>query len=168
MAVTDKADSGNKGPSLIIQLALLAGLTAAAAGTGWLAGGNLAPPVAGKADEKSHAAVPGWHEVDDEPKPTAASLAPNVVPIEPMTVNLASPSSVWARLEVSLVFDGPPDTGLAEAIHQDLFAYLRTVNLEELQSASGFQHLKSDMEERASIRSGGKVKRILVRTMLFE
>lgn len=45
---------------------------------------------------------------------------------------------------------------------------MRTVKLDQIQSASGFRHLKSDLEERADIRSDGRIKRVLIKTFLFE
>jgi flagellar FliL protein len=42
------------------------------------------------------------------------------------------------------------------------------VKLAQVEGASGFQHLKADLEERAAVRSGGKVRKILIRTLLFE
>ncbi|EHK52231.1 flagellar basal body-associated FliL family protein, partial [Allomesorhizobium alhagi] len=62
----------------------------------------------------------------------------------------------------------PQSPDLIESIHQDLLAYLRTVKLHQVEGASGFQHLKADLEERAKIRSGGHVKQFLIRTLLFE
>lgn len=164
MAAAKKADEEKKGPSLVIQLALLAGLTVAVAGVGWLAGGRLAPPV----DKPQVTTIASDKEAElkgdhgEEPPPT------NVVLLDPMTVNLSAPSSVWARLEVSLVFDGPADPVMAETVHQDLLGYLRTVKLQQLKSASGFLHFKSDLQERADIRSGGKIDRVLIKTLLFE
>ena len=91
-----------------------------------------------------------------------------VLPIEPITTNLAAPSDIWVRMELSLVFNGAPDNAIAEQIQQDFLAFMRTVKLPQVEGASGFQHLKEDLEERARIRSGGRVKKILIKTLLFE
>lgn len=167
----DKQETGKKGPSFIVQMGLLVGLTVIAAGIGWVTGGRLAP-----VSDKPHvpASVAGGHgegEAQGESghgEEGEEAALPSVLLLDPMTVNLAAPSSIWARLEVSLVFDGPGDQQMADTIHQDFLAYLRTVKLEQLESASGFQHLKTDLEERAEIRSSGKVKRVLVKSLLFE
>ena len=45
---------------------------------------------------------------------------------------------------------------------------IRTVKMHEIEGASGFRHLKEDLEERAAIRSDGHVKQVLIRTLLFE
>ena len=57
---------------------------------------------------------------------------------------------------------------VAEQIHQDFLAFMRTVKLPQVEGASGFQHLKEDLEERARLRSHGRVGKILIRTLLFE
>lgn len=160
MALTEQTEP-RKGPSLVLQVGLLAGLTALAIGMGWLAGGNLVDkmPTGKPVHTADNGEGSGEHAEDS---------VTNVVPLEPITTNLAAPSSMWARLELSLVFDGPADPALAQTIHQDLFAYLRTIKLNQVESASGFQHLKSDLEERARIRSEGRVSQILIKTLLFE
>jgi flagellar protein FliL len=71
-------------------------------------------------------------------------------------------------MELTLVFDGAADSSLARDIHQDFFAYMRTVKLRQIETASGFQHLKADLRERARIRSGGRATDILVTTFLYE
>ena len=57
---------------------------------------------------------------------------------------------------------------MAENIHQDLLAFRRTVKMHQVEGDSGYQHLRADLQERAAIRSGGKVKEVLVRALLFE
>jgi flagellar FliL protein len=72
-------------------------------------------------------------------------------------------------MELSVELDQPStDPMLANTIQQDLLAYMRTVKLHQIEGASGFQHLKADLTERAAIRSDGHVRAVLVRTLLFE
>lgn len=163
MAIVDDTAPSKKETSLLVQIALLLGLTVVAIGIGWASGmyftGKGAPPAA----TDTHGA-PVAVEVDLANEQEALG----VVYLEPITTNLAGPTATWARLEVALVFDGQPDLLLAQMIHQDILAYMRTVKIHQVEGASGFQHLKSDLEERAALRSGGSVKSILVRTLLFE
>jgi len=155
-----------RGPSTIIQVAVLVVLTLVAAGAGWFSGGFLngedsAQPAATEAPAAGH----GGEEGGEEQAPTRA----NIVSLAAITTNLAVPETIWIRLELSLVFDQPPqDPALADAIQQDFMTYIRTVKLMQIQGASGYQHLKSDLLERANIRSNGLVKDVLIRTMLFE
>lgn len=163
MAIIDDSAPPKQGPSLLLQLALLAGATIVAAGIGWGSGlyltGGSTPgsaaqdPAAQKATETS----------------LAEAQAPmGVVYLEPITTNMAGPSGTWVRLELALIFDGEADPMLAQTIQQDILSYMRTVKIHQVEGASGFQHLRSDLEERAAIRSEGKVKGILIRTLLFE
>lgn len=152
-----------KGPSLIIQIAMLLAMTGVALGVGWFAGTYLknsekpAPPAKESHEKKA------THEAKKE-----GDAGPALVDLAPMTTNLAAPAEIWARVQLSLVFDGPPPAGMAEDVHQDLLAFLRTVKMHQVEGASGYQHLRADLQERAAIRSGGKVKEVLVRTLLFE
>jgi len=57
---------------------------------------------------------------------------------------------------------------MTETIHQDLLAFLRTLKMYQVEGASGYQHLKADLQERAAIRSDGHAKDVLIRTLLFE
>jgi flagellar FliL protein len=154
-----------KGPSLVIQLAMLLLVTAAAIGMGWLSGGYLkgaggpvrvpvAPENEGKPEQHAAAHEPG--------------TGPTLVTLAPITTNLASPSDVWIRLEASVLYDTPQSAALTEEIHQDLLALVRTLKMHQIEGASGYQHLKADLEERAAIRSGGHAKQLLIRTLLLE
>lgn len=173
----DEAPPVAKGPSLVVQIAVLVVLTLVAVGGGWFAGGYLrgeeAPPAAETAKPASvsgHDAPKAGHgepAADAEGAPGQSPLL--VVPLAPITTNLAEPADVWLRMEVSAVFDkAPSDPGLADSIHQDLLAYMRTIKLHQMEGASGFLHLREDLDERAGIRSGGLAKRILIRTLLLE
>lgn len=153
-----------KGPSLVVQLAMLAAMTVAALGAGWFAGSTLkrseAPPQPPRLSHDKKA------EVKPEEKPSDGGLV--LVDLAPITTNLAAPADIWVRMEASVVFDAPQPEEMAEAIHQDILAYLRTIKMHQVEGASGYQHLKADLQERAAIRSGGHAKDVLVRTLLFE
>ena len=104
----------------------------------------------------------------DETRLVEAAEKLGVVYLEPITTNLAGPTETWVRLELALVFAEKGDLVIAQTVQQDVLAYLRTVKFHQIDGPSGFQHLKSDIEERAAIRSEGKVKGVLIRTLLFE
>lgn len=170
MALVDKDDKAKGGPSPLAQGAVFLVLTLATAGVGWLAGDRLGQANRGEGADKetSAAPVPGAHGDDEESVEQEVVRAPNVRPIAAITTNLAEPSDTWVRAELALVFDGEPDPAVAEAVHQDILAYLRTLRLRQVDSPSGFQYLRADLEERARIRSEGAVTGVLVRTLLFE
>lgn len=158
-------DKAGKGPGLVIQLAVLLVLTVAAAGAGWFFGGML-----GAIPEPEQAAPQGTatehSKADVNNSYAEANL--RIFPLETITTNLSDPTDIWVRLELALVFGERPDAELAEIVHQDILAYLRTVKARQIEGPSGFQHLRSDLDERARIRSDGKVRQVLIRTMLFE
>ena len=177
MAVIEQQEAPAKsGPSLVIQIAVLLVLTAAAIGMGWFSGfylNNTRDAGTQKAEnptriDKAHVKTTDKAATLKDGKPATEAGELGVLPIEAITTNLAAPSDVWVRMELSLVFDGDPDAAVAETIHQDFLAFMRTVKLPQVEGASGFQHLKEDLEERARIRSHGRVKNILIRTLLFE
>jgi flagellar FliL protein len=91
--------------------------------------------------------------------------------IEPVITNLASPSDTWIRLETAMVFKNGglanPDVAAAE-IRQDEVAYLRTINITQLEGASALQHLREDLNERASLRTGGKVSELIIQTLIVQ
>lgn len=163
MAIIDDTTPAKSGPSMLLQLALLLGLTVAAIGIGWGAGlylGRQQSPV---------------HE-DGTPKVTPATevtlaeaqKSMGVVYLDPITTNMGGASDTWIRIELALVFNGEVDLPVSQVIQQDVLAYLRTVKIHQVEGASGFQHLRGDLMERAALRSDGKVTDILIRTLLFE
>jgi flagellar FliL protein len=155
----------SKGPSLVIQAAMLLVVTGAAIGMGWLSGGYL------KAAQ-GPALVPAATATEAAHLGAAAAHGPGtgltLVALAPITTNMASPADMWIRLEASVVYDVPQPPALTEQIHQDLLALVRTLKMHQIEGASGYQHLKADLEERAAIRSGGHAKQILIRTLLLE
>ena len=66
------------------------------------------------------------------------------------------------------MFKGAPDAVLAEEIHQDIMAYMRTVSLQQVQGPRGFQYLREDLEERVDLRSEGRVTNVMFRTFVIE
>lgn len=162
---TASTEAPGKGPSIVVQILLFVLLTAAVVGTGWLTGSAMIgdQPVQGTGRQ-----IDPDHDYGDLPGSENAAEELHIFRLEAINTNLADPVDIWARMELALVFDDTPDPVLAEQIHQDFVAYLRTVKARQIQGASGFQHLKTDLEERARIRSDGRVKQVLVRTLLFE
>jgi len=160
----DKKKSG-----LIVTIAIVAVLSLIAAGGGWVMGGMIAPQV--DQPEEAAAAAGAGHAGDekkkgeekDENKPRE-----NLIALDPITTNLSYPSDNWIRVEVSLVFADKPDVAIADQIHQDILAYLRTVSLQQIEGPRGFQYLREDLRERVKLRSEGRVNDLLMRTFVIE
>lgn len=174
-----------KKPKKIMTVAAIAVVTLLGAGGGWVVGGIVAPkPVtaeeakaleevrkaAAEKKEATEAAEAGGHESGkkDEGLPRAATEANGILQLEPITTNLAYPTENWVRLELALLFKGPPDAPLAEQIHQDIAAYLRTVSLQQIQGPRGFEYLKDDIQERVDLRSEGRVTNVIFRTFVIQ
>ncbi|MBX4865702.1 MULTISPECIES: flagellar basal body-associated FliL family protein [Rhizobium] len=142
-------------------------LTLLGAGGGWAVGTIVAPNIKGAKDaelakeaEAKKKAEEGLARISTEEN--------NVVQLEPITSNLAYPSENWVRLEVALLFNGPPDVKVSEDIHQDILAYVRTVSLQQIEGPRGFQYLKDDIQERVDLRSQGRVSKVMFRTFVIE
>jgi flagellar protein FliL len=95
----------------------------------------------------------------------------NVRTLPPIVTNLASPERTWIRLEALLVSDAEQaaDANALEAqIAEDIVAFLRTLALAQIQGPSGFQHLREDLNDRVRVRSGGKVRDLVVQALIIE
>ncbi|MEI2297998.1 flagellar basal body-associated FliL family protein [Ensifer sp. MJa1] len=155
-----------KPPSKVLTIAVVAVLTLVAGGGGWLVGGLLAPPPPKEQVEATK--EPAANATGEEGVPKVATEANGVVQLEPITTNLAYPSENWIRLELALQFDGVPDPKLAEQIHQDIAAYMKTVSLQQIQGPRGFQYLRDDIQERVDLRSDGRVTNVMFRTFVIQ
>lgn len=175
-------DTDNKKPaelSLAMTGAVLVVLSALGGGAGWFLGMSAGERVPGDKATPSQTAASytGLDAAEEENKAEEeankarleqAEAAPAIVTLSPITTNLSYPSDSWVRLEIALVFAEEVDLGLAETIHQDLLSYIRTVSLQQIEGARGFQHLRDDLTERATVRSEGRVSNLLFRTFLIE
>ncbi|QRM54236.1 flagellar basal body-associated FliL family protein [Sinorhizobium sp. BG8] len=172
--MADQEEAGaeaKKKPSIVVTIGIVAGLTVAAIGGGWLVGNLLAPAEPAAEPAAEVAAAEGGHgggKDDKEGVPHISTEANGIVLLEPITSNLAYPSDNLVRMEVALMFKGPPDVAMAETIHQDILAYMRTVSLQQVQGPRGFQYLRDDLKERVDLRSEGRVTNIMFRTFVIE
>jgi len=137
-------------------------------GLGVGAGGLFGLQVLAKA-EKPAAAKAEAHAS----QPVRGRYAGNVTlrPLSPIVTNIAAPGHIWIRLEGLLVAEGEQAgeaNALAATIAEDIVAYLRTVTLAQIQGATGFQNLREDLNERVRVRSGGKVRDLVIQSMVVE
>lgn len=165
--------------SLAMTGAVLVVLSALGGGAGWFLGMTAGNTVVEQKTALSQTAA-SYTELDAAEQENKAEeeanktrleeddAAPEIVTLSPITTNLSYPSDSWVRLEIALVFKEEADLGMAETIHQDLLTYMRTVSLQQIEGARGFQHLRDDLSERAAIRSEGRVSNLLFRTFLIE
>jgi flagellar FliL protein len=111
------------------------------------------------------------------PKPPAAAAAqaePQIAVKElaPIVTNLATPDNAsWVRLQTAIVYekaDAPQIEVMSSRIGDDMLAFVRTLTLDQIQGASGLQHLREDLNERASIRSDGHVRELMIETLVVQ
>ena len=91
--------------------------------------------------------------------------------LTPIIVNLASPGNVWVRLEGALILDGElasDSESLSARVSQDTLAYLRTINLMDLEGPSALAFLRDELNERAKVRSKGAVLEFIISSLVVE
>ncbi len=150
-------------PSIAVVAGVMTGLTLVAVAAGGLLGLRVATFAKTQEANAAEAAAS---------KPIGAYAADaNLRDLPPIIANLADPPDAWVRIQASLVFDGAapqkPDVVAAE-IAQDILAFMRTVTLAEIAGASGLQHLREDLNERAAIRSNGAVRELILQTLVVQ
>ncbi|MBB3460548.1 flagellar basal body-associated FliL family protein [Rhizobium sp. BK377] len=167
MADNETGEGKKKSGGMVMTIIGLAVLTLVGAGGGW-AVGNMVSPAIRSAAEAEQAKEAEAKKKAEGGLPKIANEANNIVLLDPVTSNLAYPSENWIRLEVALMFNGPPDVKVAEDIHQDILAYVRTISLQQIEGPRGFQYLKDDIQERVDLRSQGRVSKVMFRTFVIE
>ena len=168
--MADEEDGKKKKSTLVPLIGGVVLLTLVGGGAGWAIGKMVAPKIV-SAEKAKEAAAPKAAEGkkgEGEGLPTIVPEANGIVQLDPITSNLAYPSENWVRLEVALVFKGPTDVKMAEDIHQDILAYIRTVSLQQIEGPRGFQYLRDDIQERVDLRSEGRVSKVMFRTFVIE
>jgi flagellar protein FliL len=127
---------------------------------------------AGAAFEASRAGLPPGLDKSAESSAGAPPAEPStIVDLPPIVTNLGAPQDTWVRLEGSIIFDPrtlPHPDAVAGRIGDDILAYLRTVSLRQLEGPVGLENIRQDLNERAAIRSDGKVRAFVIRTLVVQ
>jgi flagellar protein FliL len=113
---------------------------------------------------------PGPDKAAESPA-SAPEQRSTIVDLPPIVTNLGAPQDTWVRLEGSIIFDPktmPHPEAVAGQIGDDILAYLRTVSLHQLEGPIGLENIREDLNERATIRSGGKVRAFIIRTLVVQ
>ena len=113
--------------------------------------------------------------VPEAAEPAAKTLPyPSTVEVRelpPVITNIAPPTNSRIRLQVAIVYDkgAIPEPGVAAAqITDDIVGFLNTLTLVKLQGASGLQNLREDLNDRAAVRTQGKVREVVIETLVVE
>ena len=86
-----------------------------------------------------------------------------------MVTNLAAPEGAWIRLQTAIVYDKTDAAAidaLAPKVSEDVLTFVRTLTLDQIQGASGLEALRDDLNERARLRSDGKVRELLIEMLV--
>ena len=163
MSDTSSDKAAKKKSSMMGVLVAVVVLTAIAAAGGWFLGGMIS------ATQQANAPATGKEDKPKQGEFESRSIG-TVVPLQPIVTNLGIPQTTWVRLEASLVakpgHESPP--AMAASVGDDFVSFLRIVNLMQLQGAAGLAYLRTDLEERARLRSEGAVERVFISTLVVE
>ncbi|MGM4921146.1 flagellar basal body-associated FliL family protein [Tardiphaga sp. 813_E8_N1_3] len=106
-------------------------------------------------------------------KPISSAFNPNdrLRKITPVVTNLAAPPNAWIRLEASIVTDKLTEeeaSMVVARIGEDIATYMRTLTPTQIEGARGLQYLREDLNERALMRSSGKVRELIIETLVVQ
>jgi flagellar FliL protein len=57
---------------------------------------------------------------------------------------------------------------LAAHVSEDIITYLRSATVTQFEGSRGLQHLRDDLTERANIRSSGKIRELIIETLVIQ
>lgn len=99
---------------------------------------------------------------------TAAGVIVKTVPA--ILTNLGGDRPGWIKLELLALLqpDTPSPDALVAELSQDVVALMRTVSHGQLVGAAGIQALREDLDYIALVRSKGKSRGLLIRTLVIE
>lgn len=161
---------GGSGKGAIVAVLLVA-LIGIAGGAGFAV---LVPEGSAKSEDVASAAAAPAGDAHGKPqasKPAEPEAPLEVVVLEPIHVSLVGHHKNWLRLDASLVMqrkDKTASAALNAQIVDDFAVYLRTLSLEQIDSASGLQFLRDDLSEIAKFRSKGVARAVVIRTLMVE
>ncbi len=153
-----------KGPSIVVVLLLVVGLTVVAGATGGGLGMFLAPTM-----NAAKEAVKKKEEPDA--KAPEYSGGQRLKTLTPIVTNLAKPSHIFIRLESTVIFSKAPETDPSELtakLTNDFLNFLRTLTIARIEGPSGILHLKTDLNEIARIRSEGLIEEVIISSLVVE
>jgi flagellar FliL protein len=94
-----------------------------------------------------------------------------VVGLDPILVTLGGQQKSWARLELAVVIEAGEKNDrdiLLKSISEDMMSFLRTVPLSHVESAVGLEYLREDLSEIARLRSKGRARGVVLRSLVVE
>ncbi len=170
-ASENKAESagGAKSSAMALVIPILL-LSLIAGGGGYivatvLASGPASAPSGGEAEQPQVAEA--QVEVSQEPAENASIIRQ----LSPIITNLASPKDTWMRIEVSIVINPEAKAEqdlIAVKSSDQIMAFLRTVDLAQVEGPSGYLHFREDINDLVRESSDNKVAQVLISSMVVE
>jgi flagellar protein FliL len=150
-------------PALFVWLAIVAALTLCAG----MAGAGLGVGLRRTLPKET----PNVLDPLGEPGPAKYGGDTAIQELPAIITNLSGPEGSWVRVQASIVFDRKilkkPEAAAAE-IGDDIMGFMRTLTPAQISGASGLQHLREDLNERAAIRSGGLVRELVLQSVVVQ
>jgi flagellar FliL protein len=95
----------------------------------------------------------------------------NVRELPPVITNLDQTSDTWVRLQAAIVFDSAkvekPDV-MATEISSDILGFMQTLSVAQISGSAGLQHLREDLNDRAIVRSEGRVRELVIESLVLQ
>jgi flagellar FliL protein len=157
-------DAPKKGSKLGALVPILV-LTLAAGGGGALIGKQIVSATRAGADKPAA----GAEGAKAAPAAAPAGSERQLKELAPVVTNLAAPEGSWIRLQTAIVYDkndAPAMELVGRKVSEDILTFVRTLTLEQIQGASGLEALRDDLNERAQLRSDGKVRELLIEMLV--
>lgn len=161
--MADDIENEGQGRGILQWIVALLVVTGLSAGAGTLASFQMLATMDRLADSKK--------EVVEQTVTSAFNPNDRLRKISPVTTNLAAPPNAWIRMEASIVTDKLTEEegfALTAKVGEDIVYYLRTLTPNQIEGARGLQYLREDLNERAVIRSSGKVRELIIETLVVQ
>jgi flagellar FliL protein len=95
-----------------------------------------------------------------------------VLPLEPLLANFDGTRKFWIRLESAVVFQTAPSNSeqqpLLRQIGEDLLLALRSTPVTQFESAAGLEFLRDDFADLVSLRTGGRARKLVIKSLVIE
>ena len=123
---------------------------------------------------EAHGSAESAHADGAEEAPAEAEAAPvavKAIPFPPVLTTLAAPKGKWIRVEGSVLAaletEEAPEL-LAEKAGEQIFNYLHSVRLEQIEGPSGVLGLTDDLNEMLKVLSNGQIQGVLIHGLVIE
>lgn len=161
--MADDIENEGQGRGILQWMVALLVVTGLSAGAGTVASFHMLSTVDRLVDSKK--------QVVEQPVASAFNPNDRLRKISPVTTNLAAPPNAWIRMEASIVTDKLAEEeafALTAKVGEDIVSYLRTLTPTQIEGARGLQYLREDLNERAVTRSSGKVRELIIETLVVQ